>query len=239
MRIETFGALRAVVTGGDDGDGSGDGPIVVLLHGFGAPGDDLVPFGRVVAAPPGTRFVFPAAPIDLGHGFGMGESRAWWHIDMAALDAAMRAGRFRDLAADVPEGMPAARAAMLDALAAIEARLGSAPMVLGGFSQGAMLATDVALHSTRRLAGLVLLSGTLLAEREWTPRMAQRAGLPVFQSHGTHDPLLPFVGADALRERLEAAGATVDRVSFRGGHEIPPVVLQRLGLFVRRVLGGE
>jgi phospholipase/carboxylesterase len=77
----------------------------------------------------------------------------------------------------------------------------------------------------------------VIAEEEWAPRFASRRGLPVFMSHGTEDPLLPYVVADRLRASWEAAGADVEMVRFRGGHEIPEVVLDRLGAFVRRVLG--
>jgi predicted esterase len=58
MRDETYGGLRVRVTGGRDRRGGGDGPLVVLMHGFGAPGDDLVPSE--------VRFAFPEAPLDLG-----------------------------------------------------------------------------------------------------------------------------------------------------------------------------
>src|SRR5580704_2280770 len=53
MKLVKLGDLDARVTGGSDREGGGDGPVVVLLHGFGAPGDDLVPLGRVLAAPRG------------------------------------------------------------------------------------------------------------------------------------------------------------------------------------------
>ena len=44
----------------------GSGPVTaVLCHGFGAPGDDLVALTQFINAP-NTRFVFPAAPIELG-----------------------------------------------------------------------------------------------------------------------------------------------------------------------------
>jgi phospholipase/carboxylesterase len=117
-----------------------------------------------------------------------------------------------------------------------ERRLGANPQatVLGGFSQGAMLACDAALRSDRPLAGLVLLSGTLLAQDEWVPLMPKRRGLPVLQSHGQADPLLPFFLAEQLRDLLSRAGLAVQWVSFRGGHEIPPSVLDRLGSFLRR-----
>ena len=44
------------------------------------------------------------------------------------------------------------------------------------------------------------MSGTLLAESEWGPRMANLAGLPVLQSHGRADSLLPFSIAEILRD---------------------------------------
>lgn len=236
MRKETFGGLSVTITGGADREGGGDGPAVVLLHGFGAPGTDLVPLFRVIPAPPGTRFLFPEAPLELGG--GLGGSRAWWMIDVAALDRAIRTGVPRDMTEDVPEGMPEARAkvrAMLDeASAALSIPEGQ--LVLGGFSQGGMLALDVALHDPRPLAGLVVLSGTLLAEPEWTPRMKDRHGLPVLQSHGQRDELLAFGFAERLRDHLKEAGLDVTWVPHRGGHEIPGPVIDALGDFLARVL---
>ncbi|MDH4186653.1 MAG: hypothetical protein OEV08_06630, partial [Nitrospira sp.] len=85
-------------------------------------------------------------------------------------------------------------------------------------------------------AGLVQLSGTLLAAQEWSPLLRTRKGLPVFQSHGTQDEVLPCVGAERLRETLAHAGLSVEWHSFRGGHEIPRVVLQRLGLFISKTV---
>ena len=57
MRTLELGGLECRVVGGSDREGGGDGPVVVLLHGFGAPGDDLVPLWRVMDVPRGTRFV--------------------------------------------------------------------------------------------------------------------------------------------------------------------------------------
>jgi phospholipase/carboxylesterase len=239
MKTETFGELRCVVTGGEDREGNGD--VVVLLHGFGAPGEDLVPLWRVLGVPRGTRFVFPSAPLELSYAYGMGDARAWWMIDLAALDAAIRQGTFRELGKDVPVGLDTARAAVIGMLEAIDARMRPSSLVLGGFSQGAMLALDVALHTDRPLAGLVLLSGTLLAETLWSPRMPSRKGTPVLQSHGTHDPLLPYAVAEKLRDHMSEAGLDVEFVGFRGQHEIPPIVLDRASAFLRRVLaeGGD
>jgi phospholipase/carboxylesterase len=206
----------------------------VLFHGYGAPGEDLVPLGRVMDVPAGTRFAFPAAPISLAMGFG--DSRAWWHIDMAALEQAMVRGTHRDMSDSVPDGLPEARAAALETVQQLVSDLSPSKLVLGGFSQGAMLALDVALHSDLPLAGLLLMSGTLLCADEWRARAAEREGLPVFQSHGRLDPLLGFEHAERLRDLLTEAGLPVTFVPFRGAHEIPPPVLSGAEAFLREVL---
>ncbi len=233
MREERLGGLDAVITGGTDGSGGGDGPVIVLLHGFGAPGDDLVPLAQVFGLP-GVRWVFPAAPLELPMGFG--DARAWWMIDMARMQQAIDAGEERNLSREIPKGLAEARALVGGLLDDVEQKLGAKRIVLGGFSQGAMLSMDVALRGTRALAGVVLMSGTLLAETEWQPLMAARKGLRVFQSHGTRDPILPYELAERLRELLVAAGVRVDWVSFRGGHEIPRDVLVGVDKFLKDVL---
>jgi phospholipase/carboxylesterase len=201
---------------------------VVLLHGFGAPGDDLVALAQFIRVPPDlgpVRFVFPEAPLELGGLYG--DSRAWWLLDLARLEAELRSGAPRDRRGEVPEGLEAARSHVSRFLEQLQARyaIDNSQLVLGGFSQGAMLSLDVALHRNAPPAALILMSGTLLAESVWKPRMTQLAGVPVLQSHGRHDPLLPFPIAELLRDELKAAGANVTWIEFLGGHEIPPPVL--------------
>jgi phospholipase/carboxylesterase len=236
MRGERFGELDAVVCGGSDGNGGGDGPCVVVLHGFGAPGDDLVPLARALDVPREVRFVFPAAPLSLGWGGG----RAWWMIDFDRREQLIRAGRRDELTAYVPPELADSRAKVSGLLDDVERRLGVGGdrLVLGGFSQGAMLSLDVALRSDRRLAGLVLMSGTIIAEADWLPRIAGRRRLPVLQSHGQRDELLPYATAERLRDLLAEGGLDVRFVSFRGGHEIPPPVLEGVSAFLREVTRG-
>lgn len=233
MRETRLGSLDVRICGGTDREGGGDGPVVVLLHGFGAPGDDLVPLWRALDVPREVRWVFPAAPLTLpSMGFGM-ESRAWWMIDMLALERSIARGEERDLSNERPEGLEEARAKVLEMLDALDGALGPSALLLGGFSQGAMLSLDVALHTDRSLAALTLLSGTLLNEAEWGPLLPARAGLPVLQSHGRGDPLLSFSMAERLRDRMSSAGLAVDFVPFSGGHEIPASALAKLQALVR------
>ena len=162
LRAVTLGELEVRIAGdGDDGD-----PIVVLLHGFGAPGDDLVPLAGVLAdVVPRARFVFPAAPLELPAFFG--ESRAWWMIDMEALERDMDVGVPRDRSDEIPEGMAAANDHASAMLAARPDGLGGGPLVLGGFSQGAMLSCDLALRSDVPVSGVDVF-----------PTLLDLAGLP-------------------------------------------------------------
>jgi phospholipase/carboxylesterase len=203
----------------------------VLLHGFGATGDDLVALAGELDAP--ARFVFPEALLELGGLYG--DARAWWLIDLARFEDELRRGVLRDRRDEIPVGLLEARAQVMRLVDQLQARfsLPANSLVLGGFSQGAMLALDVALHRDTPPAGLILMSGTLIAESTWLPRMASLAGVPVVLSHGRHDGLLPFSVAEVLRDRLAAAGAEVDWQPFPGGHEIPRTVLAAAGKLLR------
>ncbi len=220
--------------------GRGDGPLVMLLHGFGAPGDDLVSLAGALRLPPSARFAFPEAPIDLGFG------RAWWMIDTGRFERALsRPGGLAEIAAERPEGLEKARDGVLelvDSLAA-EHGLSSDRFVLGGFSQGAMLSLEVALalagrSPPARPAGLVLWSGTVIAETHWRSLAADRRlqGLPVVLAHGRQDPLLPYGQAEVLRELLASAGALVTWVPFDGGHTIPVEAIEATRALVARLL---
>jgi phospholipase/carboxylesterase len=236
MRTFRLNDLTVRMTGGDDGKGGGDGPLVILLHGFGAPGDDLVPLAEVIDAPAGTRWLFPEGPLPLSLDFG--DSRAWWIIDFARIQADRAAGRVRDLSMEIPNGLALARARLSGFLNALPQSLAVdyKHTVIGGFSQGAMVTCDAVLHSDHPFAGLVQLSGNLLAQPVWNPLMPERRGLPVFQSHGAQDDILAHAGAERLRDGLVQSGLDVEWHSFRGGHEIPESVLRRLGGFLTKVL---
>ena len=236
MRHEHWCGLDVCITGGLDRQGSGEGPLVVLLHGFGAPGDDLVPLWRYLKVPEEVRFLFPAAPLNLDMGFG--DAKAWWMLDMERITQARAHGQWDTLSQEVPRGLPPARTQLQDVLSfALETlSVPSQSLVVGGFSQGAMLSTDLVLHSDIPFAGLALLSGSLIAKHEWLARLPNRQGLPVFQSHGTDDPILAFSMAQQLREHIQTAGLPVSWIDFPGGHEIPIQVLEGLSTFLQAVL---
>ena len=224
--------LQAHCVGGTDGACGGTGPAVVLLHGYGAPGDDLVGLSaRLAFGSSDVRFFFPEAVLDLG-----GRRRAWWRLRVSTLQH-----RFREGARSLPEtppGLPEARARMLAFLRTLDKELAAPPsrIVLGGFSQGAMLALDVMLRTPEPLAGVALLSGALVAADASRARFGSRRGQRVFISHGRDDSVLPFFLGEHVRDQLRSSEVAVEWVPFDGGHEIPPRVVASLSSFIRRAL---
>jgi phospholipase/carboxylesterase len=205
----------------------GEGPpTLVMLHGFGASAEQWVPFTKTIRLPAAGRFIFPQGPQGTGMSFG---GRAWWPLDLAS--NVQPATGLVDLSATQPEGI--GEAASL--VRALLGRLRAAPdsrIILGGYSQGAMLASQIAFMSDEPLAALVLLSGTTVDEAAWTRNLSRRRGLPVFIAHGRSDPTLPFGIADRLRGKLEAAGLAVTWHPFDGGHEIPAGAVAGLNAFI-------
>lgn len=215
--------------------------VVVLCHGYGASGTDLVGLAQpALAAGQGgggkTAFVFPAAPLDLADR-GIPGGRAWWHIDLDRLINRRTPELLAQFQHACPDGLPAARTKLLHLLtdAGQHFGIGAERFVLGGFSQGSMLATDVALRLKKPPAGLAILSGALINETEWRPLASERGPLPVFQSHGRHDSILPFSLAAALRDLLQDGREDYDFFPFDGDHEINLDVLRALTAFLRRL----
>src|SRR5262249_25745888 len=210
-------------------------PLLVLFcHGFGASGEDLVPFvpeplEREPRRAP-VRCAFPAGPLSMGQA-AWGDARAWWPIDWMKLSTLSRTPDGREqLRNEVPEGMASARRKLQGCVEALLAGTGLPPerVVLGGFSQGAMLSTDLALHWEQRPAALVALSSVLLAADRWRALAPRRAALPVIQSHGRQDPILPYSEGEALRDFLTEAGLSVEFIPFDGPHTVHPDALDRV-----------
>jgi phospholipase/carboxylesterase len=182
--------------------------LVVVLHGYGADGADLLGLADVLAPHlPGVAFMAPDAPEPCrGNPFG----RQWFPIPW--LDGSPEAAAEAGLAAAAED-----LDAWLDATLAAE---GLAPerLVLLGFSQGAMMALHVAPRRAAPVAGIVAISGRLLAPE----RLGEaRVKPPVLLVHGDADDVVPFADMSLAGRALDAAGFTVYGHVMRGtGHGI-------------------
>ena len=204
-------------------------PTFVLLHGYCSSERDWVPFAKSIQLPRSTRFLFPRGPEAAKRTDGGPAGRAWWHLDLAA--DVRDHGLGADLSAEKPPGIEHAAQAVR-ALLTRQGNRAAQPFILGGFSQGAMVAAQVAFRSDEPLRALVLLSGTLVDERSWKANFARRKGLRAFIAHGRSDPTLSFEAADRMRSEMAAAGIEVTWFPFDGGHEIPTEVVVALNEFL-------
>ena len=204
-------------------------PKVMLLHGYGSSANHWFPLVQSIPLSPKGQFLLPQAPEKIARRDGVRDGRAWWDLNLAAHRRPGKLGV--DLTAEDPSGIQHA-ATLVRRCLADEGNSADRPFVLGGFSQGAMVACEVAFNDDQPLAALVLLSGTYVESTGWRQHMAKRKGLKVFMSHGRADNVLPFDLAERLRADLVAAGLQVTFVPFDGGHEIPAEVLKALGEFL-------
>jgi phospholipase/carboxylesterase len=76
------------------------------------------------------------------------------------------------------------------------------------------------------------MSGTLVAQDEWKKHVPNREGQRFFQSHGQMDQVLGFKQAQKLETLLTQNGMKGSLLGFRGGHEIPPQVLQGISQYI-------
>ena len=194
---------------------------VICMHGYGADMRDLAPLTQELQTKRPLRWVFPNAPAQLDWG-----GRAWFPIDVAVFEEAQRTGKTRDLSGHAPEGMAQAR----EELQSFVKQLGVPweKIVLMGFSQGAMMAVDVAARAEAKPAGVAILSGTLVDVKTLAKLASKQKGLSFFQTHGSVDPILGFSHALALEKALIEGGWFGKLQRFEGGHAVPPEALETL-----------
>jgi phospholipase/carboxylesterase len=221
--VREIAGLRTLVVGDRAAQAA-----LVLLHGYGTAPESLAPFSHSLNVP--LLYLLPEGPLTAAAG-----GRGWW---VSSLEEAHETSATapRDLAALEPPGLDVARGRLTAFLDAAATEFQTPRWVLGGFSQGGMLALDAALRGAYRPAGLVLCSASRIALRLWAPHARRLAGLPVLLSHGTRDPDLAFHAGEALRDFLLAAGARVEWLPFEGGHEIPLIVWRAVRKFLRTLL---
>jgi phospholipase/carboxylesterase len=196
--------------------------LVILLHGYGSNGDDLIslaPYWR--DALPDTAFVAPNAPERCP---GAPGGFQWWAITNSDRSA-RAAGVAR--AAPVLDGF-------IDSELARHG-LSEAQLALVGFSQGTMMALHVGPRRPRKLAGIVGYSGMLADEAAVADPAATRP--PILLVHGDADPMIPIAALHQAKAVLADNGFAVEsHISPGLGHSIDLPGLQLGGAFLARVL---
>jgi phospholipase/carboxylesterase len=219
------GAGAGAARGRPPRDGSGVSRAVIWMHGLGADGHDFEPIVPYLGLDDlRVRFVFPHAPkraVTINMGLLM---PAWYDIREASLRRDHDEAGIRD------------SAERIGALIARERERGvpGRGIVLAGFSQGGAMALYVGLRHPEPLAGILALSCYLLGDDALEmERSAANRDVPIFQAHGTMDPMVAQQRAEHGRDALRRLGYTVDWHTYPMGHEIHPQEIQEVGAWLK------
>ena len=197
--------------------------LIVLLHGYGSNGDDLIglaPYWTKIA--PHAQFVSPNAPervpgAPMGYQW-FGLSRMDPHeLESGVARAAETLNRFIDRELE-------------------RYKLDESKLALVGFSQGTMLALHVGLRRSKSPAAILGYSGMLVARDKLKNEAKSKP--PVLLVHGDRDEMIPlpamFDAADAL---CEAGLSAQWHISYGVPHSIGPDGLELGGSFLKMALG--
>jgi phospholipase/carboxylesterase len=206
--------------------------VICLFHGYGASMQDLYGLAQAMPIIESVDWVFPNGPLELNMGMGM-MSRAWFPIDMQALELAMQNGEHRDLSGLYPTEFEHALAMAKKFIEYLKQKYQN--IIIGGFSQGAMLSTHLSLQNSEDVLALLCLSGNFIGKEQVLKLTERSYKFPFFQSHGKVDPVLGYANACELFEALKLGGHQGEFVGFQGAHEIPMQVITKATDFINKL----
>lgn len=219
--------MTRVLDGSVKGSKSGeDNSLVVFLHGYGADGNDLLGLAEPLAAHlPDTVFAAPDAPERcIGNPMGF----QWFPIPW--IDGSSEA--------DAEAGLQRAQEdlnAYLDLLME-QTGVSEAETILLGFSQGAMMALQIAPRRVDAFAGIIGISGRLLNPELLADEVVSR--MPILLVHGDQDDVVPPISMPQAGDALQEAGFEVYGHVMEGtGHGIAPDGLGVALSFIGRQFG--
>ena len=214
-----------ILDGPREGPRSGNAPrqLVVLLHGLGANGQDLIALAPVLGTVlPDAVFVAPDAPspcdmAPFGYQWFSLQARTPESLYIGAEEARPLLDRFLD-----------------DELARYGLEDGQ--LVLVGFSQGTMMALHTALRRARACAGVIGYSGLLVGGERLAQEIASRP--PVLLVHGDQDEVVSPEALPAATAALQGLGVKVAQDLRPGlGHGIDEAGVALAASFLQDVFG--
>ena len=193
---------------------------LVLLHGRGADEHDLLPFLDLLDPRRKLVGITPGGPLHLPPG-----GRHWYIVPRVGFPDHDTFHASHDVLCAFLDAIP-------DAFGVPWERI-----VLGGFSQGGVMAYAAGLGAGRPSpAGIVALSSFVPTVDGWTPDLAPRAGLPVWIAHGRRDPVIGVEFGRAARDLLTAGGLDVTYDESDAAHHVDPRSISELPAWLERAL---
>jgi phospholipase/carboxylesterase len=237
-RFEAAG-LECIEMIPDNLDGR-DLPLVIFLHGNSGKGEKFIDLAPSLSENE-YRFIFPTSQLALPGG-----NFQWFKADHDNPDLARSAYLAR----------PAVKGLLDELLQKFQTP--AKRVVLGGFSQGGIMTFEVGLRYPEKLAGLISLSGFLLADKPFNylknpPDLDTyysldegdlkdvlannvRRQTPVFIGHGLLDQAVPVITSQKAAQLFQRANVPLEYYEFPGQHEITIDELQKVKAFLQRVI---
>ncbi len=173
-------------------------PLVITLHGRGSNGADRAGLGPVIDD--GYRFICPDAPRAFYATAGMPYGFTWF-----------------DGWPPAPASFQASRKSLLDFIDEVRAEFPSnGKVALIGFSQGAMMALDLAFRMKDSPSAVIAMSGAV--NESELPEKMERKDVPMLIVHGTQDDVIPVLYARKTRRILEDRGLSSEYHELPMGH---------------------
>jgi predicted esterase len=209
---------------------------IVLFHGYGANAQDLGSISQYYDQKNNFKassllWIFPQGPLNLSGGYGDFSQRAWFPISVERLMMQSQAG---------PDFMSQQTIEGADQLFSNLERYfnllndhGLKNMVLGGFSQGGMVAYHVLPRIVKKFSINVLaLFSTVSIDfnryhQLWKQQVSFQSLANLIQSHGRSDQILSYQESKNLHEYLRPYFQRSDFIEFFDGHTIPENVLAK------------
>lgn len=213
-------SLKYLMVKPDDFEPNRVYPLIILLHGYGAHMNDLTGLSPMIDTQ-NYIYAFPNGPISLTIGYGI-QGHAW----SASVDGG------------ADEGLESSADKLIVLFEEITERykIDQGKVVLGGFSQGGMMAYLCGLPDPSTFPGIAALSSKIPEPTKLESLLPEDRSQPIFISHGTADPVLPVENGRHARLFLEQNGYSPDYREYDMGHQIIETVVRDLTRWIRNVV---
>ena len=219
IKEKIIGELKTIVVEPDIIVENNDTNLIIVLHGYGANMNDLVSLSENIGDGK-SIFVFPNAPFEFQLSYQL-YGYAW--IFPPTMDSE-----------EMPESMTESIDKLIVAVDILieDYNIKLPNVILGGFSQGAMMSASFGLIRPDIFKGIFMLSGMLLGESYLVSNIQSDNGQRVFVSHGEFDSLVPFSNLNKIVKFLESYGYSPEFHQYPMGHELSLQSINDLGKWI-------